>query len=291
MMKVAIVSARRCGTIEVAMPARTSEPNSILATFDAVAEGYDAPARRFFSAAAAHMVARLGLRGDEHVLDLACGTGQVTIALARALPGGRVTAVDFSPRMLAQARTKAAAAGLTNIDLVERDMQALDETATFDVLTCGFGIFFVEDMDAQIRRMAAALKPGGRLMTSNFAEDYMQPMRSLMVARLARFGVAPPPQTWLRIAGPAGCRDLFASAGLREVAVERRELGYFLAGGEDWWDVIWNAGFRRLVDGLSPADQQAFKRQHLTEVEALRTPAGIRMDIGVLFTSGVAPGS
>jgi ubiquinone/menaquinone biosynthesis C-methylase UbiE len=258
-------------------------------TFDAVADGYDASALRFFATAAAHMADRLSLRGDDRVLDVACGTGHVTLALARRLGRGRVTAVDFSAGMLAQARRKAEGAGLSNIDFVERDMEALDWSAAFDAAVCAFGLFFVEDMDAQLRRIGRAVRPGGRVMISNFTEDYMEPLRSLMVARLAQFGVAPPVQHWLRIAHPQGCQDMFSSAGFADVEVERRELGYFLASASEWWDVIWNAGFRRLVGGLSRADQTSFKAQHLAEVEALRTPDGIPMNVGVLFTTGVVP--
>ena len=259
-------------------------------TFDAVAEGYDSRALRFFSDSATHMAARLPLRGDEEVLDVACGTGHTSVAIARLLPRGRVTALDFSPAMLAQARKKAGAAGLTNLDFVERDMQALGWQDKFDAAVCAFGIFFVADMDAQLRRIAATVKPGGRVMISNFAKDYMVPLRSLMVARLDGFGVQTPPQTWLRIAYPEACRELFEKAGLRDIQVESRNLGYFLAGADEWWDVIWNAGFRRMIGRLSPTDQASFKQQHLAEIEALRTSEGIRMDVPVLFTSGIAPG-
>jgi ubiquinone/menaquinone biosynthesis C-methylase UbiE len=259
-------------------------------TFDAVAEGYDGRALRFFPDSAAHMAARLPLRGDEEVLDVACGTGLASVAIARRLPRGRVTAVDFSPAMLAQARMKAGAAGLTNLDFVECDMQALGWPDRFDAAVCAFGIFFVEDMDAQLRRIAATVKPGGRVMTSNFRKDYMEPLRSLMVARLNRFGVQTPPQIWLRIAHPEACRALFEGAGLRDVQVENRDLGYFLASADEWWDVIWNAGFRRMIGRLPPAQQASFKQEHLAEIEALRTKDGIRMDVPVLFTSGIAPG-
>jgi ubiquinone/menaquinone biosynthesis C-methylase UbiE len=272
------------------MPTPTDHATQIRDTFDAVADGYDTHALRFFVAGAAHMAGQLALRGDEHVLDVACGTGHVAMAVARRLPHGRVTAVDLSSGMLAHARCKAVAAGLVNIDFVEQDMQALAWAARFDAAVCGFGLFFVEDMEAQLPRIVATVKPGGRVMVSAFAEGYMDPLRSLMVARLERFGVVLPPQTWLRIARPEACHALFANAGLAGIQVERRNLGYSLAGPEEWWKVIWNAGFRRMVGRLSPAEQASFRDQHLTEIEALRTPDGIRMDVGVLFASGVVPG-
>jgi ubiquinone/menaquinone biosynthesis C-methylase UbiE len=259
-------------------------------TFETVADGYDNHALRFFAAGAAHLANRLPLRGDERVLDVACGTGHVALAIAQRLPRGRVTAVDFSPGMLAQARSKAVAAGITNVELVEGDMQSLPYAECFDVAVCAFGIFFVDDMDAELRHIATTVKAGGRIAISSFAEGYMEPLRSLFATRIAGLGVAIPPQTWLRIAREDACRQLFARAGLRDVAVEREDLGYGLASAEAWWDVVWNAGFRRMVACLSAADQARFKEQHLAEIEALRTPDGIRMDVPVLFTSGIKPG-
>ena len=270
------------------MSAPDDHKESIKDNFDTVAEGYDGSALRFFPASATHMAARLELRGDEQVLDVACGTGHASLAIARLLPAGRVTAVDFSPGMLAQARRKAVAAGIANIDFVERDMQALPWQGRFDAAVCAFGIFFVMDMESQLRHVAATVKPGGQVMISNFTEDYMQPLRSLMLARLGQFGVRPPPQTWLHIAHEDGCRRLFESAGLGDVQVERKSLGYFLASPEEWWDVIWNAGYRRMVGRLSREDQARFKQDHLAELASLRTQDGIWMDVGVLITRGKA---
>ena len=116
-------------------------------TFDTVSGGYDGVALRFFSQSAQSMVSLLDLRGDEHALDVACGTGHASLAVARMLPNGRVTGVDFSAGMLDQARSKAALRGIGNIEFLERDMTALGFPAeSFDVALCAFGIFFVDDM-------------------------------------------------------------------------------------------------------------------------------------------------
>ena len=63
-------------------------------------------------------------------------------------------------------------------------------------------------------------------------------------------------------------------------------MGYFLADENEWWDVVWNAGFRRMLSQLPPADLPRFREDHLREVAALKTQAGLRLDIGVIFTAG-----
>jgi len=256
-------------------------------TFNAVADVYDNPSLRFFPASARHVAELLELRGDERVLDVATGTGHAALEIAARLPRGRATGVDFSAGMLAQARQKAAARGVHNVEFAEMDMQDLRfDGAPFDAAVCAFGIFFVEDMEVQLARIAATVRPGGTVVLCNFQKDYFFPLRKLLMDRLAAYGVPLPPQTWERIATEAGCRALFESAGLRNIRIEAKNMGYALADENEWWNVVWNAGFRRMVSQLAPADLRRFREEHLREVAALKTADGLWLDVGVLYTVG-----
>jgi ubiquinone/menaquinone biosynthesis C-methylase UbiE len=258
------------------------------ATFDTVSGGYDGGALRFFAQSAQGMVSILDLRGDEHALDVACGTGHASLAAARMLPNGRVTGVDFSAGMLDQARRKAAAQGISNIEFLERDMTALGFPAdSFDVALCAFGIFFVDDLDTQLAHVASVVKPGGKVMISSFQEaHYFHPLREMLLDRLRAHAIAIPPPTWKRVGNEDACRALFDRAGLTNTRVESMNVGYYLDCAERWWDVIWNAGFRRLVSLLPQDDGERFKQEHLKEIEALTTKDGIWLDVGVLHTVG-----
>ena len=76
-------------------------------TFNTVSEGYDNQALRFFMNSAHQLPAIFGFKGNEHILDVATGTGIAALELARAVPQGKVTGIDFSEGMLTQARSKA----------------------------------------------------------------------------------------------------------------------------------------------------------------------------------------
>ena len=255
--------------------------------FDTVSGGYDGNALRFFPKSAEHMTSLLKLRGDEHVLDVACGTGHVSLAIAPRLPRGRITAVDLSPGMLDQARKKAASLSIQNVEFLERDMQELGfARGTFDAAVCAFGIFFVEDMDAQLSHIASTVKPGGTVLITSFVENYFQPMRDMLFNRIETYGVQKPPEAWKRIADEAGCGQFFEKAGLTNVRVELKNVGYYLENEDEWWDIVWHAGFRRFVTRLSQQDQERFKQEHLEEIGALRTDKGIWLDVGVLYTVG-----
>jgi demethylmenaquinone methyltransferase/2-methoxy-6-polyprenyl-1,4-benzoquinol methylase len=108
-------------------------------------------------------------RGARNVLDCACGSGDVVLELARQLvrqPGGSVTGVDFSPRMLELAERKAARCGPAGcfIEYAQADILALPfPDASLDACTIAFGVRNLEDPRAGIREMARVLKPGAPL--------------------------------------------------------------------------------------------------------------------------------
>jgi len=256
-------------------------------TFNTVAPGYDRPALRFFSESADFMAGFLNLEGNEHVLDVATGTGCAALAIAQRIPGGRVTGIDFSEQMLAQARSKAEALNLENTSFVQKDMQMLESTdESYDAATCAFGIFFAPDMELQLREIAKNVKTGGKVALTVFHDEAFLPLVETFFARLKQYGVEIPPLLWQRIGTEAKLTALFQGAGLKDIRVNRKNLGYYLKDTEEYWDVIWYAGFRGLVNQLSERDLEVFKAEHLKEVQAISSKSGIWLNIDLLFAIG-----
>ena len=103
-------------------------------------------------------------RPGERALDLACGTGDIAFRLAA--PGARVCGLDITPRMLQLARRKPAAADCT---WAAGDMTALPfADATFDIVTTGYGLRNVPDLDAAVAEIVRVLRPGGRFASLDF---------------------------------------------------------------------------------------------------------------------------
>jgi ubiquinone/menaquinone biosynthesis C-methylase UbiE len=256
-------------------------------TFDTVAEGYGGDGMEFFHNAATHLPRMFQLEGHEHLLDVATGTGIAATAIAPHLPRGKVTGIDFSAGMLAQARERAQRLGLGNIDLHAMNMQAIGfDDASFDGANCSFGLFFLPDMQGLLQHIASKVKPGGQVVVTSFCEGAFAPNVDLFLERIQRYGVAPPEFTWKRVCTEAQFETLFESAGLRDVQVQRQQIGYPLDDAEMWWRVIWYAGFRGLVAQLSEPDLARFKQEHLAEIAALHDGQGIPLDIPALFASG-----
>jgi ubiquinone/menaquinone biosynthesis C-methylase UbiE len=256
-------------------------------TFDTVAEGYGSSGMEFFHNAAAHLPGIFTLQGHEQLLDVATGTGIAATAIAPHLPRGKVTGIDLSDGMLAQARARAQSLNLDNLELHCMDMQAIGfDDARFDAANCSFGLFFLPDMLGLLQHIACKVKPGGQVVVSSFSHDSFEPVIDLFLARIQRYGVTPPDLTWKQISTEEQFHTLYSSAGLSDVQVYQRDIGYPMNDAEIWWRVIWYAGFRGLVAQLSETQLAQFKQEHLAEISALRTGQGIPLNITALFASG-----
>ena len=98
----------------------------------------------------------------EHVLDVGCGTGTTTMALADAVgPSGSVTGIDISVPMLGLAETRSK--GRTNIQYRNADAAVEAFRPEYDLLFSRFGVMFFDDPQAAFANLRSAVKPGGRL--------------------------------------------------------------------------------------------------------------------------------
>lgn len=138
---------------------------SIADIFDSTSPEFDLVTPLVWGPAGETLVARAQVSLGDRVLDICSGTGASALAAARVVgPDGHVTAVDFAADLIDRGRTSAYAAGLRNIDFRVGDVTALSghDQGEYDVLTCGFGVFFLPDMDNSVRNLLPLLRPGGR---------------------------------------------------------------------------------------------------------------------------------
>ncbi len=115
---------------------------------------------------ARELIARLNLRGDEHILDLGCGDGKITAELARSVPRGAVTGADASAEMIAFARQKFPPAKIANLKFEIADAREIRFREKFDLIFSNAALHWVDDHENFLRGAASVLQPGGRLVVS-----------------------------------------------------------------------------------------------------------------------------
>lgn len=172
-------------------------------------------------------MAALAPQPGERLLDVGCGCGQTTLALAQLVgAGGEVIGADLSRPMLEIARQRAAAAGVRQVRFVEADAQTFAfEPARFDGLFSRFGVMFFADPKAAFGNLLGALKPGGRMAFvcwRGFAENPL--LAAPMAAAAAHLPPEPPPEPNapgpFAFADPERVRGILSAAGFANVEIE-----------------------------------------------------------------------
>ena len=154
---------------------RLADPGRWL--YELLAPAYDRVSGEamLYATARARAIELLQLRPGATVLDVACGTGRNHEYIEQRIgPSGRLVGVDRSPRMLQQARERAAHHRWSNVELVETDVTNLtlrlpDEggnappSAGFDAVLCTLGLTVISDWRSAWQAMLALVRPGGRI--------------------------------------------------------------------------------------------------------------------------------
>jgi len=121
---------------------------------------------RHIETGAEEFIARLELKPGDRVLDVACGSGNLSIPAARA--GAIVTGVDIATNLIEQARARAKSEGLT-IQFDEGDAENLPyDDASFDVVVSMFGAMFAPRPELVAAELVRVCRPGGRIAMANW---------------------------------------------------------------------------------------------------------------------------
>lgn len=163
----------------------------------------------------------------ERILDVGCGTGATSLALAaRVGATGEVVGADISRTLLEVARRRPVPAGSAAPQFVEADAQTHDFGAgAFDGVFSRFGVMFFDGPEAAFANLARALKPRGRLAFVCWRGIAENPLMSTPMAAAARHAEPPPPPTPgapgpFAFADPDRVRRLLSGAGFADVAID-----------------------------------------------------------------------
>lgn len=179
------------------------------------------------------------VRSGMRVLDLASGTGEPCLELARVVgPGGQVVATDIAREPLAVAAVTAAVRGITNLAFKQADALALPfEDASFDVVTCRLGVMYFSEPMRALRESRRVLKTGGRAAFLAWGLSERNPYFAIPAAAAGSL-LGLPILRHDRFGRTGALSTLFQQSGFCQVREESHALKLVFGGGPE---VVWDA--------------------------------------------------
>jgi len=186
---------------------------------------------------------RAGFRPDMRLLDVAAGSGALSLPAART--GAEVVATDISPAMVERLEARARAEGLSNLTAHVMDGHDLEfEDGTFDIAGSQFGVMLFPDLPRGLSELARVTRPGGRVVVVTmgmpteveFLRFFLGAVKSA-VPGFAGLPMDPPPLPF-QVSDPEKLSEELAEAGLTDVRVERANHRLEFESGRQMWDWV-----------------------------------------------------
>ncbi|VAX27687.1 hypothetical protein MNBD_NITROSPIRAE01-1743 [hydrothermal vent metagenome] len=235
--------------------------------FNDVASRYDR--NHFFQISARNLLDYAEFSGKGEMLDVCTGTGNVALFAAQRWPELKIKAIDLSKGMLAQARKKAETLKIKNVDFVFQDAETLKaDAASYDLITCAYGLFFFPDISNTFKKVFGLLKPGGSFVFSSFTKAAFGPYNELFLSQLKAYGIEAPKPAITRLQTPEEIRVLCHSVEVTPVEIVSREIRTEISIN-DWWALIDSAGYKGLLNELGSERLPAFKTAHFAALEKI----------------------
>jgi ubiquinone/menaquinone biosynthesis C-methylase UbiE len=234
--------------------------------WDAIAQGYDRYVAPQESDLAQEALRLVGLRPGEHFLDIAAGTGGLSIPAARL--GAQVLATDWAPAMIERFEARIREEGLSGAEGRVMDCHALDlPENSFDVTGSQFGVMLVPEQPRALREMVRVTKPGGRVLAYGRPSEleFQDVFLSALKVVAPEFPGIPgdPPPLEFQVSDPEVLRQRLADAGLKSIRIEHTAERPVFTSGQEMWDWVL---YGNPIPGMLLADLTESQRTRLRGV-------------------------
>lgn len=232
------------------------------------------------------------------VLDLASGTGEPAISLAKRVGlTGHVIALDQSSELLAIAADRARDRRLTNFTTQQADAHHLPfSDETFDLVTCRFGVMFFQDCVQSMREVRRVLKPGARacfLAWGPFDQPYWSSTIGVILKHVGGPAVVPGGPDPFRFSEPGSLSRILRQAGFSDVAEETRTVPWTWPGGvEEVWEYVQSVStpFLPMLQRVPAEMWNEINREARTAIQKYADGGSIKFGAVVVFAAAARTG-
>lgn len=243
----------------------TQELEQTQHAWEAIAEGYDEFVTPTHMSLGGEALTRAGLAPGLRFLDVAAGSGALSLPAARL--GARVTATDIAPAMIERLGERARREGL-RVETRVMDGHALElEDDSFDIAGSQYGVMLFPDLPRALREMQRVTRPGGRVFLVVYGPptqvEFLGFFMAALQATVPGFTGLPldPPPLPFQVADPGLLRQALVNAGLKDVRVDTVTQQMEFRSGQHLWDWIVNSNplATMLVADLTKAQEGAVR--------------------------------
>ena len=197
------------------------------------------------------------------VIDLGCGTGELTVLLHERLGAGRTVGLDASAAMLDEAAGHATGA----VRFTAGDLATFEEPGAWDAVVANASLHWAPDHEAVLGRWSRSLAAGGQLAVQVPA-NADHPGHQLAGVVAAELGVANPPDPVLSVLAPERYAQLLDELGFGEQHVRLQVYGHHLATADDVVEWVKGSSLTRFRTALTESDYERFLATYRARVRS-----------------------
>ncbi len=257
----------------------------IQSVFDRAAAVYGGERTSFFGTFGKRLVEHSGVTSGMDVLDVACGRGAVLFPAARKVGSkGRVVGIDISSEMVKLTKARVEADGLHWVTVQRLDAEKLPfEDESFDVVLCGFALFFFPSLHQALAEFRRVLKPSGVLAVTIWGQ---KPWLSAWVNAEAHKLGATGSLAESLLADEASLKEALSKAEFESIKIGKETSLFWHQSEEAWWQSLWEHGTRARLEQLESKDLEQLKSAALAKAQEIHEERGVPEQLQVIY--GVA---
>lgn len=228
--------------------------------FDQTSALYGTEGASFFTEFAMRLVFHAKPKAQDQVLDVACGKGAQLLALSKTTTN--LTGIDISPQMIEQANVQLQRQKI-QAKLSTMDAEHLDfANGSFDLVTCGFGLFFFPHPEIALREFKRVLKPGGRIALSLWGPT--EKHTEWVIKKAVELGA----KKSLILHNYQEPKTIYNTLrDFSNIAIIQESHVHHFSRLESWWNSLWTHATRALFEqlsekSLSELKEEAFAKFH-----------------------------
>lgn len=233
----------------------------------------------------------LNVNPGDKILDIASGTGEPALTLAKNHKDVVVKGVDAAEGMINVAKTKVEKEKLNNISFEVMPAEKLNyPDNSFDHITCRFGVMLFQDPLAGLKEMFRTLKTGGSYVIAVWSDKNKMP--TLKWSYDAFKGKVsdedmPPLDIITSLGEPGVMKDLLDQAGFSQYSLEKKAFEYHFKSFDEYWTLVESSNIlKRQFDVLADADQAVVKSEIAEYAEEYRRDSGLIIPHEFLLING-----